>query len=283
MHMTEKTRQNNNKEVEIDLAEICRVLLNKIWTLILVVVIAGGLAAGYTSFFMTPMYQSTSQIFILNTKVDLSLTELQLGSQLTSDYMEIIKSRPVLEATIQELGLDMDYAALSNSITISNPQNTRILYITVTNQDAYMAKTIVDKYTEVSVNYIAQIMDTEKPNVIDYGHIPEGPSSPSMKKNAILGALLGFVIAAGIIIVRYMMNDSIHSSEDVEKYLGISTIGLIPFDGAGSKKKTRGKDRTGGDGKKKSQKKKKIETKIAADDSKTSRVKRSVKGEEAVS
>lgn len=242
--MTEKT-VNRSNETEIDLAEICRLLLSRIWTLVLVVVIAAGLAGGYTSFFVTPMYQSTSQIFILNTSVDLSISELQIGSQLTQDYMEIIKSRPVLETTISELKLDMSYSELGAAVSITNPQNTRILYITVTNADAYMAKTIVDKLTDVSIEFIHKKMDTEKPNVIDYGHIPNGPASPSLKKNVIIGGLLGFVLAAAVIIIRYLMNDSIHTSEDVEKYIGINTIGMIPFDGAGTKKKTHGRDRTG--------------------------------------
>lgn len=241
--MSETNKQNN--EVEIDLAEICRLLLSRIWTLIIAAVLMGGLMAGYTAFFKTPLYQSTSQIFILNNTMDLSLSDLQIGSQLTQDYMEIIKSRPVLEATISELKLDMDYAALRGSLSISNPQNTRILYLTITNADAYMAKTIVDKLTDVSIDFIANIMDTEKPNIIDYGHIPAGPSSPSMKKNVIIGALLGIILASAVIIVRYLMNDSIHTSDDVEKYLGINTIGAIPFDGAGSKKKSHGRDRTG--------------------------------------
>ena len=249
--MAEKrTPVNNSTETEIDLVEVFRLLKSRIWTLLIAIVLAAGLAGGYTAFFVTPKYQSTSQIFILNTSDDLSISELQIGSQLTQDYMEIIKSRPVLETTIEELKLDMGYAELGSMLTITNPQNTRILYLTITNTDAYMAKTIVDKLTDVSIEFIHKKMDTEKPNVIDYGHIAGSPSSPSMKRNVIIGGLLGFVLAAAVIIIRYLMNDSIHTSEDVEKYIGINTIGMIPFDGTGSKKKTHGRDKTGKNAKK---------------------------------
>jgi capsular polysaccharide biosynthesis protein len=234
--MSENTKQQNSNEVEIDLMEIARLLLSKIWTLIIVGVLVGGLMAGYTAFFKTPLYKSTSQIFILNNTMDLSLADLQIGSQLTQDYTEIITSRPVLEATIQELKLDMNYAQLRSALSISNPQNTRVLYITITNTDAYMAKTIVDKLTDVSIDFIANIMNSEKPNVIDYGHIPSGPFSPNMKKNVILGVLLGMILASAVIIVRYLMNDAIHTSEDIEKYLGINTIGMIPYNGTDKKK-----------------------------------------------
>ncbi len=242
------TTVNNSDEVEIDILEICRLLRSKIWIILIAVVLAAGIAGGYTAFFVTPKYQSTSQIFILNTSVDLSISELQIGSQLTQDYMEIIKSRPVLETTVEELKLDMSYSELGAMLTITNPQNTRILYLTITNTDAYMAKTIVDKLTDVSIEFIHTKMDTEKPNVIDYGHIPSSPASPSMKKNVIIGGIIGFLFASAVIVIRYLMNDSIHTSEDVEKYIGINTIGLIPFDDSISKKKVHGKNFIGRNG-----------------------------------
>ena len=57
-----------------------------------------------------------------------------------------------------------------------------------------------------------------------------------MKKNVILGVLLGMILASAVIIVRYLMNDAIHTSEDIEKYLGINTVGMIPYNGNDKKK-----------------------------------------------
>ena len=94
-------------------------------------------------------------------------------------------------------------------------------------------------------------MDTEPPNIMDYGQLPDAPVAPSMKKNGIIGGLLGFVLACAIIILRYMMNDSIKTGEDVEKYLSLNVLGMIPLEEGVSKRKTHGHDRTGRNSKKK--------------------------------
>ena len=137
----------------------------------------------------------------------------------------------------------MDYEGFVGTVSVENPTNTRFIYITVRNNDPYMAKTIVDKLTDVSAERMGTIMETEKPNVADYGNVPEHPTSPSLTKNALIGAVLGFILSVGVILVLYLMNDAIQTTEDVEKYLGINTLGLIPLAEGASKKATRGHDK----------------------------------------
>ena len=241
--------RNQNDEVEIDLVEIFSLLLSRIWILILITILGAGVAGGYTALFMEPKYQAKSEIFILNTSVELSLADIQVGSQLTQDYIELITSRPVIDKVISELKLDMNYKTFKTNLSVTNPSNTRILYLTITNTDAYMAKTIVD--TDVAIDYIAAVMETDRPNVIDYGHIPETKSSPSMAKNVVIGGLLGFILTAAVIIIRFLLDDSIKSSEDIEKYLGLETLGMIPVDGESTKKKHSGSSKGSGHDKKK--------------------------------
>ncbi len=240
-----KTEQNRqNEEVEIDIIELFRVLMHKIWILILAGILGAGLYGGYTMFFVSPTYTSTSQIYILSKSTSItSLADLQVGTQLTKDYMEIIKSRPVLEKVIKDLHLDYGYGALAGRLSFRNPENTRILYITVTDTDAYMAKTIVDAITDASLEYMEEVMEEQAPNVIDYGHIAQVKAGPNVTRNGILGGMLAVFLVAAIIIFRYLRDDSLRNSEDVERYLGLEVLGQIPLTGGVSKKKTHGKDK----------------------------------------
>ena len=243
------------EETEIDLVEVFHALVSKIWLIILLAALGFGLMVGYTMLFVKPTYSSSSTIYILSkTKSITSLADFQIGTQLTQDYKVIITSRPVLEEVIQNLGLNTTYDALKKQISINNPDNTRFLEITITDTDAYLAKKIVDELTDVSVKNTASVMDTEPPNIMDYGQVPEKPIAPSMKKNGIIGGLLGFVLACAIIIIQFMMNDSIKTGEDVEKYLGLNVLGMIPLEEGVSKRKTHGRDRTGSSAKKKKRK-----------------------------
>lgn len=234
----------HNEEIEIDLKELFYMLFSKIWIIILAAALGLGIAAGYTVTFVQPVYSSTSTLYVLTKSTSItSLADIQMGSSLTQDYMVFITSRPVAEKVITELGLDMSYNEFVSNITVENPSNTRFLNVTVRNEDAYMAKTIVDKLTDVSANRMAEIMETPAPNVMDYGHIAENPISPNVTKNAVIGALLGFVLSAGCLVVLYLMNDAIQTTEDVEKYLGMNTLGLIPLEEGVSKRNTRGRDK----------------------------------------
>lgn len=233
-----------NDEIEIDLKELFYVLMSKIWIIILVTAIGFGVSVGYTTLLVEPIYSSTSMLYVMTKSTSItSLTDLQVGSSLTQDYQVFIKSRPVVDKVIESLELDMNYEEFVSNVTVENPANTRFIYITVDHTDAYMAKTIVDKLTDVSAERMGTIMETEKPNVADYGHIPEVQTSPSVMKNSIIGALIGFVLAVGGILIIYLMNDAVNTTEDVERYLGLNTLGLIPLEEGVSKKGTRGHDK----------------------------------------
>ena len=239
------------EETEIDLVEVFHVLISKIWFIILLAALGFGMMVGYTMLFVKPTYSSSSTIYILTKTTSItSLADFQIGTQLTQDYKVIVTSRPVLEEVIENLGLNMSYDTLKGQISVNNPDNTRFLELTVKNNDAYLAKKIVDELTNVSVKKTAEVMETEPPNIMDYGQLPESPIAPSMKKNGIIGGLLGLVLACAIIIIRYMMNDSIKNGEDVERYLGLNVLGMIPLEEGVSKRKTHGHDRSGRSGKK---------------------------------
>ena len=213
----------------IGLLELFYVLKKKILLILMAALIGGCVAGVYTQFFMTPVYSSMSSILVLSKETTLtSLADLQLGASLTSDYTVLIKSTPVLEQVIENLNLDTTVEELKNQISINNPTDTRILEITVQDTDAAMAKKVVDEIANVSSDYIGDKMEVVPPKVIEVGKIATVRTSPSVKKNIMLGFLLGFVACAGIIVVYAVMDDTIKTEEDIEKYLGVSVLAKVP-------------------------------------------------------
>lgn len=239
--------KNVNDEIEIDLLELLYLLKTRLWIILLTMVIFASGTGLVSNFLITPMYQSTAKLYILTKSTSItSLADIQLGTQLTQDYMILIKSRPVVTQVIDNLELDMTYEQLVDIITISNVSNTRILEIQAEYPDAYMAKRIVDEFAQVSRTQIAKIMDTAEPTIVEDGYASPDPSSPNIKKNVLIAAIIGAVLSGGIIIVLHLMDDTLKTSEDVEKYLGLTTLGLIPIEhnqtkGGNQKKKQRQK------------------------------------------
>lgn len=229
---------------EIDLLQLFYALRNKIWVIIVTALLFSCGAAAFTRFFMTPTYTSEATLLVLSKETTLtSLADLQLGSQLTKDYTVLINSRPVLEEVIENLELDMDYKELKACITITNPSDTRILQLSVVQPDAQMAKAVVDELAEVASAFIGDQMEVTPPKIIEKGEIPIYKSGPSMQKNVVIGFLFGAVLVCAIVVVLELLNDSIKTEDDIEKYLGIPTLAVVPDKGLDHGKKKSGKKR----------------------------------------
>lgn len=230
-------------EIEIDLKELFFELMNN-WGLIVVsTVLVAIIAFCISKFIMVPQYSSTAQMYVFTKSTSItSLADLQTSSNLTSDYTVVITGRPVLEQVIKNLGLeDEDYASLGGKITVNNPANSRILEITVTHPSPEMAKHIADEVAEVSGAFISDKMDQDPPSVIQNGYIAEDPISPNTLMNTILGAVIGASLAMAIVVISYLLNDTIMTAEDIERKLGMHVLGSLPmedeeYDGAGQKK-----------------------------------------------
>lgn len=216
-------------EIEIDLLELFMALKRKFWLILLITVLGGGIAGAFSKFVLTPQYTSTAMVYILSKETTLtSLADLQIGSQLTKDYAVIVTSRPVLEEVIENLGMNITYKDLKEKITIDNPKDTRILSISAKDPDPQMAKVIADEVAGTASSYIGDIMEMIPPKMIEDGEVPLEKTSPSNTKNALIGAFAGFALVCGIIVLEVLMNDTIRTEDDVDKYLDLTVLAMVP-------------------------------------------------------
>lgn len=233
----------DNDEITIDLTELLSFLWEKAYIIILAGIVAALVAFGGTQLLITPKYTSSTSMYML-TRSDgnsgLTTSDLQTGTQLTQDYMELVKSRTVLEQVISVLNLDMTPEELSSTITTSNTENTRILTIQVENEDPELAREIADAVREAASVTIEDIMEIDAVNTIEMANLPENPSSPSVMRNTAIGGLLGIVLAAGILVLIFILDDTIKTPDDVENYLGLNVLTSIPIqEGEQKVKKTK--------------------------------------------
>lgn len=234
----------DNDEITIDLTELLMVIWRKLHLVILAGIAIAMVAFIGTKLFITPMYTSITKVYVLSKQdanTNLTYSDLQTGTSLTKDYMELAKSRPVLEQVIAILNLDMKPEELADAITVDTPQDTRILRISVENENPRTAKEIADAVRESVSIQITEIMAADSVNIVEIGNLPTEPSSPSVLKNMIIGGMLGVLIAIGIIVLIYILDDTIKTPEDVEHYLGMNVLTSIPIqEGVKKSKKVKG-------------------------------------------
>ena len=233
-------------EIEIDLWEICLVLIHNLALIVSVGIMVALGAFLFTQLLVTPSYESTTKIYILNKQENSAVTysDIQLGTQLTKDYAELIQSRFVLEEVVQGMGLDLTYEQMKEKVSVTTPTDTRILAITVKDSDPVMAMKMANAVREAASVHIMNVMDIQAVNVAETANMPMKKASPSVLKNTFLGGVLGVFLIIAIVLVRYLMDDTIKTPEDVEKYLQLSTLAVIPLnegeaDGKKKKKKVK--------------------------------------------
>ena len=182
-----------SEDDEINIVELLYRLIEK-WKIIALASLLGALiAAVYTFCFITPMYTATSKLYVVNTKDSaINLSDLQIGNYLASDYTEVFSNWHVHEMVLQRLGLDYTYSQLAGMVSVKNPK------------------------------------DTEQPNIFEEALLPSGPSSPNKSKNVIMGFMIGLILSCGVIVAQFLMDDRLRSADDIEKYVQLPTLGIMP-------------------------------------------------------
>ncbi|MBE5808082.1 MAG: polysaccharide export protein [Clostridiales bacterium] len=216
---------------EINLLELFYRLLEK-FRIILAAGLIGAILMGVYSFFIaTPMYEATSEMYILSSKDSaINLSDLQIGAALTSDYEEVLRTWEVEALVRQNLDLPYTNKQLKGMISIANPSNTRILKITATSADPQEAKDIANEYVAVAREYISSVMMTDAPTTLSEAILPQQPVSPRKARNIALGFIVGALIAIVIITIVFISDDKIKTSDDIRKYIGLPTLAVVAKD-----------------------------------------------------
>ena len=225
--------QQTEEEVTIDLMELLTQILDH-WVLIVICALLGTVVMGVYSFKLaTPMYQSTAKLYVVNSKDSaINLSDLQIGNYLAQDYQQVFHNWHVQDRVIEELDLQYTYGQLNNMVSVTNPTNTRILYITVTSPDPRESQQIADTFAKVACEFIAVKMDQEQPNIFEEARQPVSPSSPNKSRNLMIGFLLGALLAVAIVVIRYVADDKIRTPEDIENKVGLKVLAMLPIEEA---------------------------------------------------
>lgn len=218
------------EETEIDLIDLAWALLDKIHYIVLCFLIGAVIMNAYSYFLVRATYKSTAKMYVVsaskNSVVDLDA--LNIGTSLTADYEQLMLSYPVLEQVINKLNLDMDSDTLAKMITLENPTDTRILNINVVSTDPKSARDIANTLMDVSVDYLPKTMSTNAPNVAQKAKLADHKDGPSYTKYTMIGALAGAFLYCMYLVVKYLMDDTIHTADDMEKYFDIVPLAVIP-------------------------------------------------------
>ena len=226
-------------------------ILRRSWPVILIATIVGTLIALGLSLAMTPVYQATSQLFV-SVKSAGAAGDAYTGGlfvqQRVKSYVDVVDSPAVLEPVIEELGLDSTYIGLASQVSATTPPNTVLLNVSATDTSPAQAAKIANAVAASYANEIARLEGAKttmdglprlggngnqipvQATVIKPAEVPTAAISPRTKLNVLLGALLGLLVGVGIAVLRFTLDTSVKSSEELEQSADSTTLGVVTFD-----------------------------------------------------
>ncbi len=222
----------NNQEantIEIDVLSLLRTIWRKKFLILLTAILTTGLAFVYSAFLVTPQYDSTTRLYVVNQSSDngavITTQDLQAGSFLVKDYKEIILSQDVLQNVTTTLGLT---GGIKDKITVTIPTDTRILSISVRDSDPNQAATIANTLRDEAAKKIIEVTKVSDVTTLEAALPAENPSTPQTKRNLVLGSIVGAFLATALVLVLEVLDDRVKRPQDIEESLGMTLLGVVP-------------------------------------------------------
>jgi len=216
---------------ELDIKE----LINYFWTkkiyILLLMIITLIIGVTYTLFIQKPLYSSYTTILLTKEGDSITSSDIALNNQLINTYSEIIKSKKVLSRVINNLDLDYTTGELANQISVVSIGDTDIIKISVSNADSELAMNIANETASVFNSQIVKLYNIQNLGIIDEAEESKEPYNVNVLKQLCIFTIIGLVLGIGIIFVIYYFDNTIKSSEEIERKLGLPVIGSIPATG----------------------------------------------------
>lgn len=224
----------NRNEIEFDLMQMVRFLLKKLWIVLIVTVVfamAGYLVSQATT---VPQYKSDSRIYVYqkpteNDETTVDYNGIVIASQLANDCEVLVTGVNVTQEVVNRLGLNVSPSYISDRITVSSENNTRIIQIEYTDTDPQRAATILNTVLDVATVQIQEIVNADVVSVVYEARVPTSPMPTTVTRDTILAAAIGALLCIGVLVVIFLMDDTIHNEDDVDRYLALSTLSVVPI------------------------------------------------------
>lgn len=220
---------------ELDLKELFELFLSKIFQIILIVIITTGMGVVYTLAFTTPKYSASTSLVLTSASSGndeqankITTTDVNLNSKLVSTYSEIVRSNDVIRQVISNLKINLSEAELKKNVSVKEVEDTEMIKITVTNEDADVASKVANEIAKVFCDTVADIYKINNLHILDQAEPNYTPSNIHHSKDIVIFAFIGAVIAVMYVLISNMLDTTIKTAEDIEKGFGLPVLVSIP-------------------------------------------------------
>ncbi len=236
--------RSENGELSIDIGMLFQMLWHHLPIIVAATIGCAVIGFCIAAFVISPTYSASADMLVNNSQeitdtTTVSSSDLTASTNLVETYSVILKSHTVLEQVIKDLKLDLTYEQLSDMISVSAVNETQVMRITVRDQSAKEALAIVTDIVDMAPEIIIEAAKVGSVDIVDAPFTTGERVAPSRTRYTAIFALIGFMISAGILIIREFMNNKIKTEEDLRATLNLQLLGVIPLEAASGNNKKR--------------------------------------------
>jgi capsular polysaccharide biosynthesis protein len=206
------------------------VISKRWWIILLVGLVAAGVAFGYSRL-QTPVYRSNSFMLVSPSRLDYGLT--LVIKNLLRQYSRQLETDKLAQVVSDRLRLDISPEELRRRVKVISVDEDFLLQIQVDDTEANRAYDIAfvlaDEFVKMQQIRMAPIdprdrievtlLDKPTPGVLNW---------PKTRETVIAGALLGLILGLILAFLLEYLDDTIKTSEDVERYTDLPILASIP-------------------------------------------------------
>ena len=227
---------NTKEHYTVDIFHIMRSLWRRAWVIVLVGILVAGMAFSYASFVVDETFSSSIMLYVNNTSssktnnnFNISASEISAAQELVKTYTEILNSRTTLEAVIEEANIPQyTYRGLASVIKAEPANETEIMRVTVTTRDPEESSDIANAIAVVLPERISEIIDGASVEIVESAVPNYSKVAPNITRYTIIGFFIGVVIAAAVLVITAMMDDTIHDEEYVIQIYECPILAKVP-------------------------------------------------------
>lgn len=227
--MSEK--QTLNDEVEIDLGELFKVLKKNILLVLVISLLCAAIGLVSSMFLISKKYSSEATIYItpkVTEQGTIDYNSIQTNSRMVNNYMEILKGETILAKVADQVGME-SYSEVLDTLTISNPENTELITVSLETTDPELSQQIVSLVISTFTEDMMDILNLNNVTIINDAKVNENPVSPSVPRYTILGLAVGLVISCGYVFITFLFDKRLRTREEAENFLGVPVLATVPL------------------------------------------------------
>lgn len=228
--MIQPMYEGDEQEITIDRSEIFRMIKKHIKLFFILTIGFGAVFGIYTKFMMDPIYASSATLYLTLQVSETGIADYQstiTNEKLVNNVVALMTQENIMNDVAKQTGMQ-SAQEVKDTLTVTNEANTELINVTSQTKDPKLSKEIVQNTVDTFISTMQKNLNLSNIEIVAQAKLSYVPVGPSLPKNTVIGAALGFVLAGAYVVFKVLTDKRLKTKEEAEKFLGLPVYCELP-------------------------------------------------------